>query len=205
MLLHLLTGTEKHPAYENLEAAIQERLYAFLYSTVDAAVGFNRPFFSHELLKAFNFHAIACLHTSAGQYRPIEVKVGNGDDAYYPPSFPLVQNHMEELVDRVNLSWHQTEPFELAAYVLWAINFIHPFINGNGRTARAACYYILCVKVGGHLPGKTHLQELLGREYRSEYVAALHAVDSSYRSATLDISPLRNLIEELFEKQLASA
>lgn len=43
----------------------------------------ERPFLSQTVLKALNFHAIACLHTHAGEYRPCEVTVG----PYRPPEF----------------------------------------------------------------------------------------------------------------------
>jgi prophage maintenance system killer protein len=31
------------------------------------------------------------------------------------------------------------------------MNWIHPFIEGNGRTARAVAYYVFCVRDGALL------------------------------------------------------
>ncbi|WP_413916694.1 Fic family protein [Candidatus Skiveiella danica] len=85
---------------------------------------------------------------------------------------------MDDFVNTVNRNWESADPVGLAAYVLWRLNHIHPFINGNGRTARAASYFVLCVKAGQWLPGTTILPELLRRE-RASYVTALQSADSS--------------------------
>lgn len=80
---------------------------------------------------------------------------------YTPPDHYRVNALMDDFVNLVNRRWSETEPVSLAAYVLWRLNYIHPFINGNGRTARAACYFVLCVKVKGWLGGDTILPERL--------------------------------------------
>jgi Fic family protein len=72
---------------------------------------------------------------------------------YQPPEHYRVGALMEDFVNTVNREWEKSDPVVLAAYVLWGLNAIHPFINGNGRTARAACYFVLCLKAGQWLPG----------------------------------------------------
>jgi len=111
---------------------------------------------------------------------------------------------MDDFVNTVNRNWEQTDPVVLASFVLWRINNIHPFINGNGRTARAASYFVLCVKAGGWLPGEVILPELL-RQNREEYVAALAVADQSSSSGTVDLSVLHELISRLLTQQMASA
>ena len=81
----------------------------------------------------------------------------------------------------------------LATYVLWRLNHIHPFINGNGRTARAACYFILCIAAGGWLRGDTILPELI-RQNHDEYTAALVAADQSLATGTFDMSILHAFV-----------
>src|SRR5262245_29692588 len=109
----------------------------------------EKPFLSQHVLKALNFHAIACLHSYAGEYRPCPVEVGE----HRPSEHYRVPALMDDLVNSVNRGWDKTDPVVLATYVLWRINNIHPFINGNGRTARAACYFVLCLAQGGWLKG----------------------------------------------------
>lgn len=200
MIVFELTGTEDNEVYQELEVANGKRQYDFLHSLVAASLALGRPFISQTAIKALNFHAIACLHVSAGQFRPCEVTVGT----HNPPAQYRVQALMDDFVNQVNRMWETLDPVVLASFVLWRINFIHPFINGNGRTARATCYYVLCLKVGGLIAGSIILPELLKRE-RDRYVLALQAVDASASAGALDLSPLHSLISELLKEQLSTA
>lgn len=200
MILHEITGTEDHPAYQSLEVSNGNRQYSFLESIVVASIEMGRPFLSQHVIKALNFHAITCLHTNPGEYRPWFVRVGD----YEPPAHYRVPALMDDFVNDVNRRWESTDPIALASLVLWRMNHIHPFINGNGRTARAACYYVLCLKAGGLIAGSPILPELL-RLNRPEYVGALKAADESLKSGTMDLSVLHALITRLITEQLSSA
>ena len=199
MILFEITGNESHPTYQELEISNGNRQYDFLRSIVAAALAMQRPFLSSHVIKALNFHAITCLHTNPGEFRPCPVTVGE----YMPPAHYRVQALMDDLVNQVNRAWETTDPVVLSAYVLWRLNNIHPFINGNGRTARAASYFVLCVKAGAWLPGITILPELLRRN-RDEYVAALKKADQSDENGKPNLADLHILISRLLEEQLKS-
>lgn len=156
MILFELFNTEDNPHYKSLTVSNGNRQYQFLNSIIQIAIDIDKRFLSQQIIKAFNFHAIACLHTNAGEYRPCAVKVA---DQYVPPDHYRVAALMDDFVNEVNRSWNQADPVLLATFVLWRLNNIHPFINGNGRTARAACYFVLCVQAGGWLRGKTILPD----------------------------------------------
>jgi hypothetical protein len=201
VILSELTGyNESHPVYESLEIANGNRQYDFLRSMVGASLEMRRPFLSQTIIKALNFHAIVCLHTHAGEYRPCPVSVG----PYSPPEHFRVQALMDDFVNEVNRSWEVADAVVLAAFVLWRINYIHPFINGNGRTARAASYFVVCVKAGGWLPGSIILPELLRRN-RDEYVAALKVADDAFHAGNIDLSVLHGLLSRLLKEQIESA
>ncbi len=197
MILYELVGGEEHPYYRNLEISNLNRQYDFLRSIVQTAIDVKRPFLSAHIIKALNCQAITCLHTNAGEYRPCPVKVGK----HKPPEHYRVEALMEDFINEVNRNWENTDPVYLSAYVLWRLNYIHPFINGNGRTARAACYFVLCVKSNGWLSGDTILPELIRRE-RDRYVEALRKTDKSIRDGELDINKLVILLSELLSEQL---
>lgn len=198
MILYELCGcTEQDPIYQGLEVSNGNRQYDFLRSIVGAALAMGRPFLSTHIIKALNFHAITCLHTNAGEYRPCPVCVGN----HTPPDHYRVEALMDDLVNMVNRNWEQSDPVTLTAYVLWRLNYIHPFINGNGRTARAASYFVLCLKSGGWLPGTTILPELIRRD-REDYVDALRRVDHSMAQGAPDLSPLHQLLSRLIAEQV---
>lgn len=200
ILFELTGGNENHPAYKKLEISNGNRQYDFLRSIVAAALDVQRPFLSEHIIKALNFQAITCLHTNAGEYRPCPVTVGT----YQPPQPFRVDALMEDCVNQINREWESADPIALGAFALWRLNWIHPFINGNGRTARATCYFIICVKIGGWLPGATILPVLIRRE-RADYVAALQAADASLATGTLDLSMLQDLLERLLAEQISSA
>ncbi len=201
MHLFELTQRENHPVYQALQVSNGNRQYDFLRSMVVASLDIGRPLLSQAIIKALNYQAIACLHINAGEYRPCAVTVGN----HQPPEFWRVQSLMDDFVNTVNRHWNNLDAVALASFVLWRINHIHPFINGNGRTARAACYFVLCLKNENPLPGDPILPELLRRD-RDRYVQALKDVDASLATpGGMDLTPLHALVSELVEEQLASA
>ena len=194
MNLYEIEQSEEHPVYQQVAASNNQRHYHFLLSMIQAAIDSGKPWLSESLIKSINFHAIVGLHGEAGQYRSSGVIVGT----FKPPESHLVNGLMEDFVNEVNWNWHIAGPTQLAAYALWRLNHIHPFINGNGRTARAVCYYILCVIAGGPLPGRTILPEIISAR-RPQYVDALRAADNG------DASLLVNLITQCLGEQLSSA
>lgn len=196
ILFELVGGQEAHPIYQDMEISNGARQYDFLRSIVGAAIAVGRPFLSASIIKSLNYHAIACLHTNAGEYRPCQVYVG----AHTPPEHYRVDALMDDFINYVNRNWETTDPVVLSAYVLWRMNYIHPFINGNGRTARAACYFVLCVTNGGWLPGNTILPELIRRE-RAAYVEALTKVDESL-AGEFTLEPLHSLLVKLIAEQI---
>ena len=177
-----------------VEAANGSRHYEFLLSMIDAAIKTDRRELTQALIKAINFHAIAGLHMEAGVYRPVPVMVGNLD----LPHHTEVPDLMEQFVNTANTLWESTPFVTVAAYALWGLNRIHPFVNGNGRTARAVCYYIISTSMGLVLPGNPILPEQF-RLRHDEYVAGLRMADNG------DFEPLITLTTTLLRRQLESA
>lgn len=196
-LVRFVEGGEQNPIYQELANSSLQRHYHFLQSVVKIVVDAKRPFLSTSIIKALNFHAIVHLHDTAGVYRPCNVTVpnANGQRVQIGPPHYEVQSTMDDYVNRINWVWERTDYIELAAHVLWNINRIHPFVNGNGRTARAACYFVLCVKMGGLLPGQTIVPELL-LQNKPVYLDGLRAADQGNHE------PLRNLLRRLLHEQV---
>ena len=193
MDLFEIEGGEDNPIYQQVASGNNFRHYSFLESMIEAAVASERQWISQSLIKAINFHAIAGLHYEAGQYRSHEVTVG----PHTPPRFYRVGPLMDHFVNTVNRYWESSDPIGLAAYSLWRVNHIHPFVNGNGRTARAMSYFILCVKSGGLLPGRMVLPQVLALEpVRSLYVRALRQADEG------ELLSLTTLIQGLVARQI---
>ncbi|WP_366556431.1 Fic family protein [Aquibaculum sediminis] len=141
--------------------------------------------------------AVEGLTTYAGVYRPGGIEIGGS--RHTPPPAHLVPELVEELCDYVNDNWSRPAA-HLAAYVMWRLNWIHPFVDGNGRTSRALGYFLLCAKLELRLPGHSSLPELIARDKRP-YYAALEAADEAARKGDLDVSAMEALLEGLLARQ----
>lgn len=76
------------------------------------------------------------------------IDVIDGEVVHYPPDFSDVEHLMNELIiffntDRKDVFVH---PIIKGCIIHFMIGFIHPFVDGNGRTARALFYWYLLKK-----------------------------------------------------------
>ena len=202
MFVFELTASEANPVYAKLTVENLDRQYSFLRSIVEASLAIGHPMLSIEVIKALNYHAISCLHVNSGEFRPCPVSVGDGESTYIPPAHFQVPAQMQMFTNQVNRNWEANDGVTLATYVLWRLNHIHPFVNGNGRTARVSAYFVLCLKAGGWLPGNKLLPERIV-ENRPEYVEALKAADASWNDGALDLSDLHSMLVRLLNEQIA--
>lgn len=151
------------------------------------------------VLWALNHAAVANISQFGGRFREEPIYVGN----HIPPHFDSVPDLMDRFISFIHENYDNLSPTQLAAYGLWRLNWIHPFIEGNGRTARAVCYYLLCVKYGGLLPGDKIVPERI-RENRAPYYEALKAADRAWADGNLDLSVLEAYLANLLDQQLTN-
>ncbi len=143
--------------------------------------------------------AVDGLEKRPGNYRtgPIEI----GGSSHEPPPSRAVPRLVEDLCDYVSSEWERASAFHLTAFVMWRLNWIHPFSNGNGRTSRAVSYLILCAKLGYLLPGQKTVPELISGD-KGPYYQALEAADAAGLAGSLDVSAMEHLLEQLLAQQL---
>src|SRR5215831_1331534 len=89
--------------------------------------------------------ALEGISAYAGVYRPAGIQIAGSK--HQPAGAFQVPELVEDLCDYVNANWMKATPIHLAAYVMWRLNWIHPFVDGNGRTSRTISYLVLCVKL----------------------------------------------------------
>ena len=142
---------------------------------------------------------VAGLEPSAGAWRTKNVEIDGSD--HVPPPWEHVPGHAEEMCDYINERWDDASPIHLSAYLMWRINWIHPFANGNGRTSRAVSYLVLCLKLGYELPGTTTVADQITLD-RSDYYAALDDADAAAVLRTVDVSSMERLITGYLASQL---
>lgn len=78
---------------------------------------------------------------NAGRYRTINVGISGSQ--HTPPNFAIVPEKMEQLIQWYQQEKDQLHPVDLAARLHFQFVYIHPFTDGNGRTARLLMNLIL--------------------------------------------------------------
>ena len=175
--------------------------FKFVRDTVIESLAARFRLSSHLLL---GLHRIAMdgLDVEAGSLRTGRVFITNAE--HKPPPATDSAELVNEMCDYVNANWGSADPVHLAAYVMWRVNWIHPFSDGNGRTSRAASYLVLCTALGYLLPGSITTPEQIARNKR-RYFEVLEDCDAAWRGGRLDVSPMERLIARYLEGQLESA
>lgn len=162
----------------------------------------DRPFkLRPSAVMSLNRVALEGLNSYAGLYRPDAIAIGGSK--HTPPASYLVPGLVEEMCDYVHTNWNRS-PVHLASYVMWRLNWIHPFADGNGRTTRATSFVVLCVRLGYRVPGSNTIPEQISSN-KNPYYEALEAADAAYEKQNhIDVSAMETLIGSLLANQLAT-
>ena len=97
-------------------------------------------------------HSAAIGHTavsSALRQAPVTIAAG----LHKPPTGAEVQQALERFITKTNLMLREAQqggadPWDVGAYVLWWVNHLHPFRDGNGRLARALACAVIVAGLG---------------------------------------------------------
>lgn len=193
----LVLEQDDQALYDRVQEQNLNRQYELMTNCIEIGLKQGPTAFDKYLLWALNHVAVANISAFGGRFREEPIYVGN----HKPPHFKEVGDWMDRFASTVHENWYIWTPTELAAYGLWRLNWIHPFIEGNGRTARAACYYLLCVRSGALLPGRRILPERI-RDNRDGYEAALIAADRAWDEGHLDFTDMEDYLATLLDAQL---
>lgn len=193
----LISDPEERAAAEAENALLQ---FDRVLDLIDMAVRDGQPFrLRPSTILALHAEAMRGVHRQAGTWRNTHVEIEGSE--HQPPAEHLVVLSVEDMCDWVNAKWNDRSAVELCAYVMWRLNWIHPFADGNGRTARAVAYLVLCVKAGARLPGAPTIPEQIA-ENKRPYYAALEAADRSSDPQQPELGETVLLLEEYLAKQL---
>jgi Fic family protein len=152
-----------------------------------------------SIIQSLHRIAIHDIYTCAGNYRTDPIYIHGTD--HTPPAWEDVSRFVEELCDYVNDRWMKETPIHLSSYVMWRINWIHPFAGGNGRTSRAVSYLVLCAKLGYRLPGTLTIPDQIVTN-RQPYYQALDDADAAALKNIIDVTTMEILLSTLLAKQL---
>jgi Fic family protein len=176
------------------------RQYDAAISTIHTALERGTFKLRPSLILGLQREALAGISSYAGNYRPGGVAIEGSK--HEPAGAHLVPELVEDMCDYVNEHWNESTPIHLAAYVMWRLNWIHPFADGNGRTSRVVSYLVLSIRAGAVLPGTPTIPDQIV-DNRKPYFDALDAADLAFRGGRVDVSKMEELLASLLANQLA--
>ena len=191
---------ETHPQlHQQMAEGNLRRQFDLLRDMV--SVGLAVPFkVNARMIDTVHVHALTHLVEKPGRYREHECHISGSN--HMPPPPLHVKKLMLEFIVELHKRWDEDQTFILAAYAFWRFCWIHPYEDGNGRTARAICLLIICLKLRRWLPGNETLP-LKIKKSRDAYTSALRHADESFATGNLDLSPLALLLSRHTVEQLS--
>jgi len=123
---------------------------------------------------------------NAGKYRAGQVRVAGA--SFMPPPADRIKPMINELLQTLEQNPDELGPIELAAFFHHKLAYIHPFLDGNGRTARLLMNVIL-VRNG-------YPFTVLLKVDRPKYLRALSEADNG------NLVPFANFVARSVERSL---
>jgi Fic family protein len=176
-LAQIQSGRDLEPSRKYQQQEVENILAAFNVILKELIREKSPAVISPELIRRFNEMVGRDIGEAfggnPGQFRRRNVVVG----AYRPPSFEMVEALVKKLCDWLMLDFHYEREQHFDEAVLEAIvshvyiAWIHPFLDGNGRTARLLEFYIM-MRAG--VPGiASHILSNHYNNTRTEYYRQL--------------------------------
>lgn len=189
---------------KNLIAALEAENGLRQYDETIEAIRYylepERPFALRPgLIQQLQAVAVQGMVAAPGRWRTTKVKIW--ERRHKPPEPHLVGPLIQELCDYVNGNFHERTPLHLSAYVMWRLNWVHPFEDGNGRTSRAVSYLVLCTGMRLLLPGSPTIPQQIQAD-RTEYFDALEKADDAFEAGTINVSAMEEALKNMLAKQL---
>jgi len=120
------------PLKDHLEARDHYEALEFLYETIEHN---KQQTISEVFIRTL--HQLVVRETQreeAGKYRSVNVVITGSD--HTPPDVNEVSVKMRDFIQWIKNNQKKLHPIELAALIHHKMVYVHPFIDGNGRTAR---------------------------------------------------------------------
>ncbi len=172
------------PLKDHLEIKDHHEALEMVYELI---IPDSQPTLSEHLIRTI--HQLVVKKTDeefAGRYRTSNVFIGGAD--HIPPDALQVPTKMRSLMSWFTKRQIALHPIELAALLHYKLVNIHPFFDGNGRTARLVMNIIL-MRNGYPLT-------VILKNDRQKYYRALRAADSE------NFLPLVKFIAQAVERSL---
>ncbi len=130
----LVLEQENQELYDRVQEKNLIRQYDLLTNCIEIGLQFDHTAFDKYMIWALNHVAVAHISQFGGRFRKEPIYVGS----HIPPHFEKVPELMDRFISFVHENWYICTPTELAAYALWRMNWIHPFIKEDRDGYEAA-------------------------------------------------------------------
>jgi len=172
------------PFKDHLEAKSHKEALEYLYDLVERG---KRRTISEHLVRSIHQLVMQDIDLEwAGRYRNSLVIIGGAD--HRPPEAFEVPKLMHELITRVRKNEKKLHPVESAALIHHRLAAIHPFFDGNGRTARLIMNIVL-LRAGFPL-------SIILKNDRKKYYRVLAKADKG------EFAPMVRFIAQAVERSL---
>jgi Fic family protein len=170
------------PLRDHLEARNHPEAISYIEEIAKA----NREIGEEDVLLTHGL-VLKGVDESAGQYRASTVRIAGA--TFMPPPSSQIRPRIRELLEWLRDNPDELTPIELAALFHHRLVQIHPFNEGNGRTARLLMNAVLLNHGYPHITNITHRD-------RTRYLRTLSEADQG------NPAPLVNLIARSVEHAL---
>lgn len=121
---------------KRLTASNVERQLSLLRDLVEISLAIKDLRVDGAMVKWLHGHVTTGLVDGPGAYRDHNVFLRA--TGFEPPPHQDIKKLMGDFFPELHKRWNnERHPYLVAAYALWRLCWIHPFEDGNGRTARA--------------------------------------------------------------------
>ncbi len=127
------------------------------------------------------------------------VDVVAGEIVYTPPDYKSIENLMNDLFDFFNTTNNEQfiHPIIKACIIHFMVGYIHPFTDGNGRTARALFYWYL-LKTGYWLTEYLSISRLIAKS-KTQYALAYLYSEIDENDITYFINYKIKMLKQAYE------
>lgn len=193
---------------ETLNRASQANLMAALVLSLLARPAEAGPPIPDEAaLRQLHRAATQFLLARPGCYRDCEVHTEeDGAIIFRGQPHQEIRRLVRRFFRDLKALWKDGDALDVAAFALWRINWIHPFVNGNGRTAIAFAYACLCLKLGALLPRQEIFIDSVTSD-RAAYLGGLRVANRSVAASggPPDLSGVKQYLDSILLRQVQAA
>jgi len=171
---------------KSLREHLEARNHPDAINTIEKLAQKRTPLKQDDILKVHGLLMRGIDDQNAGRYRTGQVRVAGA--TFMPPPAGKIQSMMSELLQTLHQNPDELRLIELAAFFHHKLVYIHPFLDGNGRTARLLMNVIL-MRSG-------YPFTVLLKVDRPKYLRALSEADNG------NLIPFANFVASCVERSL---